>query len=53
MIGDTTVDIRAAKLAGMQSVGVLCGFGREKELKRAGADVVLPSTLDILAYFSQ
>ena len=48
MVGDTTVDIKAAKLAGMQAVGVLCGFGREKELKRAGADVILPSTTDLL-----
>ncbi len=48
MVGDTTVDIKAAKLAGMQAVGVLCGFGSEKELKRAGADVILPATTDLL-----
>jgi len=48
MVGDTTVDIKAAKMAGMQAVGVLCGFGREKELKRAGADVILPATTDLL-----
>jgi len=48
MVGDTTVDIKAAKLAGMQAVGVLCGFGREKELKRAGADAILPATTDLL-----
>ncbi len=47
VVGDTTVDIKAAKLAGMQAVGVLCGFGREKELKRAGADVILPATTDL------
>jgi len=47
MVGDTTVDMRAAKSAGMQAVGVLCGFGREKELKRSGADVILPSTADL------
>lgn len=47
MVGDTTVDIKAAKLAGMQVVGVLCGFGREKELRRAGADLILPSTTDL------
>lgn len=47
MVGDTTVDMRAAKLAGMQAAGVLCGFGREKELKRAGADVILSSTADL------
>ena len=44
MIGDTTVDIRAAKAAGAQSVGVLCGFGEEAELRKAGADLILEST---------
>jgi phosphoglycolate phosphatase-like HAD superfamily hydrolase len=44
MIGDTTVDIRAAKAAGAQSVGVLCGFGQEKELHLSGADLILDST---------
>ena len=51
MVGDTTVDMKAAKLAGMQAVGVLCGFGREKELLRAGADVILSSTADLLSLF--
>ena len=44
MIGDTTVDIRAAKAAGAQSVGVLCGFGQENELRQSGADLILEST---------
>ncbi len=44
MIGDTTVDIRAAKAAGAQSVGVLCGFGEEDELRRVGADLILKTT---------
>ena len=51
MVGDTTVDMKAAKLAGMQAVGVLCGFGHEKELRRAGADLILPSTADLLQVF--
>jgi len=41
MIGDTTVDIRAGKSAGAQTVGVLCGFGEEPELKQMGADLIL------------
>lgn len=41
MIGDTTVDILAGKRAGAQTIGLLCGFGTEKELRRAGADLVL------------
>jgi phosphoglycolate phosphatase-like HAD superfamily hydrolase len=44
MVGDTTVDMRAGKAAGAQTVGVLCGFGEEKELRRAGADLILPHT---------
>jgi N-acetyl-D-muramate 6-phosphate phosphatase len=43
MVGDTTVDIRAGRAAGAQTVGVLSGFGREHELRRAGADLILPS----------
>jgi phosphoglycolate phosphatase-like HAD superfamily hydrolase len=44
MIGDTTVDIRAGRSAGAQTVGVLCGFGDEKELKDMGADLILSNT---------
>ncbi len=47
MIGDTTVDIRAGKAAGAQTVGVLCGFGEEEELRRQGADMVLKSTPEL------
>jgi len=47
MIGDTTVDIRAGRAAGAQTVGVLCGFGSERELRRAGADLILTSTADL------
>ncbi len=47
MVGDTTVDIRAGRSAGAQTAGVLCGFGEERELHRAGADVVLKSTPDL------
>ncbi len=44
MIGDTPVDIRAGRAAGAQTIGVLCGFGEEGELRRAGADLILPNT---------
>jgi len=47
MIGDTTVDILAGKRAGAQTVGVLCGFGTERELRRAGADVILRDLHDV------
>jgi len=47
MVGDTPVDIRAGRSAGSQTLGVLCGFGVESELRRAGADEILPSTVDL------
>jgi phosphoglycolate phosphatase-like HAD superfamily hydrolase len=48
MVGDTVVDIVSAKKAGAQSVGVLCGFGERKELERAGADLILENTTDLM-----
>lgn len=47
MIGDTSVDIRAGKAAGAQTVGVLCGFGEEAELRRKGADMILTETAEL------
>lgn len=44
MIGDTTIDMRAGRAAGAQTVGVLCGFGEEPELRRMKPDLILPST---------
>jgi phosphoglycolate phosphatase-like HAD superfamily hydrolase len=51
MVGDTVVDIRAGKAAGAQTVGVLSGFGEEKELLRAGADMILPAPIHLLDIF--
>jgi len=48
MIGDTTVDIRAGKSAGAQTVGVLCGFGEEPELLKMGADLILEDTTKLI-----
>jgi phosphoglycolate phosphatase-like HAD superfamily hydrolase len=48
MVGDTTVDIVAGRLAGAQTVGVLCGFGERADLERAGADVVISTPADLL-----
>ncbi|MBA2961398.1 MULTISPECIES: HAD family hydrolase [Ramlibacter] len=49
MVGDTTIDIRTAVAAGAQSVGVLCGFGTERELRVTGAQLILRTTSDLLA----
>lgn len=48
MIGDTTLDIRAGKAANAQTVGVLCGFGEEAELRRSGADLIVAETADLV-----
>lgn len=47
MIGDTTVDMIAARRAGAQSIGVLCGFGRHAELVRSGAHAIVSATPDV------
>jgi phosphoglycolate phosphatase-like HAD superfamily hydrolase len=44
MVGDTIVDIMSGKSAGAQTVGVLCGFGEEPELRQRGADLILETT---------
>ena len=45
MVGDTGVDVRAAKAAGAWAVGVLCGFGERGDL--AGADLILENTAEL------
>ncbi|MDF1514266.1 MAG: HAD family hydrolase [Anaerolineae bacterium] len=52
MVGDTTVDVLSARRAGAWAVGVLCGFGEEAELQRAGAHLVLSSSADLRSYAS-
>ena len=47
IVGDTTVDILAGKAAGAQTIGLLCGFGTERELRRAGADLILNNLKEI------
>jgi phosphoglycolate phosphatase-like HAD superfamily hydrolase len=42
-IADAVRDIEASKIAGTASVGVVSGRASERELREAGADLVLPS----------
>jgi HAD superfamily hydrolase (TIGR01509 family) len=53
MVGDTTVDIRAGRSAGTQTVGVLCGFGERAELEGKGADLILATTSDLVDVLRQ
>ena len=48
MVGDTTVDMHAARAAGAWALAVLCGFGERDELQSAGAHAVLPHITNIL-----
>jgi len=40
MIGDTKLDLIAAKEAGVKGIGVLCGYGKREELKQYTSVVV-------------
>ncbi|WP_420630040.1 HAD family hydrolase [Candidatus Leptofilum sp.] len=53
MVGDTSVDMHSARRAGAWRVGVLCGFGKEPELRRAGAQLILNSTADFAQLVQQ
>ena len=43
MVGDRSVDVLAARAAGMPSIGVLWGYGSAAELTAAGADALCAS----------
>lgn len=53
MVGDTAVDVRSARRAGAWSIAVLCGFGEQHELARAGAQAILPSTADVARFLAE
>jgi HAD superfamily hydrolase (TIGR01549 family) len=48
VVGDSTVDIEAARAAGAWSVGVLSGFGSRNQLERAGANRIVQVATDLL-----
>ncbi|MCQ2179796.1 MAG: HAD hydrolase-like protein [Bacteroidales bacterium] len=48
MVGDRHHDIDGACANGIPSIGVLCGFGSEKELRDSGASFVVRGLRDIL-----
>ena len=47
MIGDRAEDIRGAKENGLDSCGVLYGYGSRKELEKAGADYIAETPADL------
>lgn len=48
MVGDTKFDIEGARLCGVSSAGVLCGFGTEDEMKAQGADFIVETLEEII-----
>jgi len=51
MIGDSEVDIRTAKNAGMRSVGCLWGYRSREAILAENADVTVSKPLDLLSVF--
>lgn len=50
-VGDSDVDMMTARNAGMRAIGVSWGFRPVEELNWAGAEVILETPADLLAYF--
>ncbi|KMQ50953.1 Phosphoglycolate phosphatase [Chitinispirillum alkaliphilum] len=48
-LGDSGVDMKTAKAAGVYAVGVLWGFRTADELKEYGADLLIEKPLDLLS----
>ena len=48
MIGDSGVDIKTAKDAGVHSIGVTWGFRPREELTENGAEYIVDTPEDIL-----
>lgn len=53
MVGDRLHDINGAKATGLKSIGVLYGYGNERELKDAGADYIAATPKDIVEIISR
>ncbi len=51
LLGDTKIDMRTARAAGMEPVGALWGFRGAEELLENGAARLLSSPLELLEYF--
>lgn len=53
MIGDRKHDVIGAKKNGIDSVGVLYGYGSRAELEQAGVDYIVEQPADLRAFFSR
>ena len=48
MVGDRHHDIEGAAAEGIDSLGVLYGYGNREELEKAGADYIAETPADII-----
>ena len=46
-VGDTRIDIKAGKAAGMRTIGVLTGFDDLESLKKENPDAIINSVVDL------
>lgn len=53
MIGDRAADVRAAKASGVRSIGVLWGYGSERELIDAKADALCATPGELIDHLAQ
>ena len=53
MLGDTVYDVRAAKAAGVECIGLMCGGIGERELQEAGAVAVYGNPSELLQDLEQ
>ncbi|HNX02546.1 MAG: HAD family hydrolase [Candidatus Cloacimonas sp.] len=51
LVGDSPVDIKTAKNAGMIAIGAAWGYGNKKDLQDAGADLIFDSPTEMTTYF--
>ena len=53
VVGDTVFDVRCAKELGAVAVGITTGRSSEEELRRAGADYIISSLVELLPLLAQ
>ncbi|HQO46820.1 MAG TPA: HAD family hydrolase [Candidatus Cloacimonas sp.] len=51
LVGDSAVDMKTAKNAGMIAIGAAWGYGNKNDLKDAGADLIFESPTEMSTYF--
>lgn len=49
-VGDTNIDMKTATAAGMRSIGVSWGFRPVRELREAGAEIIIDHPVDLIQY---